>query len=315
MNNISMSGLLVCLLLWTGCNNNPYDSSPIYSNGDSNQQDEIIPIETDMSISPDRKYIYYILANPEDNSRNGIYRAQIVNPARELILTGIGYRSPTLSFDNNTIAYLEGFRIRYLNLAENSISSSSIQRSFSSILFVNEDHLIACWKDTIFVVNEVDGIISTIPNRRDPTLYDRDYYICFTDVDNYNYYIIKDNFEESSPETLHSIGVEVWPHWPSIDPVSGQLLYTLEYFLTPKYIYTAKSGSFIEPGNSLNLIDSTGYDKPYIINKNLIIYSGPDGQFYKNDYTGHNPAPFTYTKDEHIPGGGNNKHIIKRPEG
>jgi len=279
--------LLISLLSCLGCEDEYYGPT------DGGEDPSADFIETEVSLSSDREYIYFISRDTIFDQFSGINRARISQPIRERIRAGENYHSPTINFDNNVLAYLYDGRIHYYNIALDSLENSGVIGEFESILYINENLLIAARNDSIFRINEEDSSYSYIRDGWDPTLVAADTFLIFASLDNYTFRIIRDNIEESHPETLYTIITEAYPHWPTLDPSSGHLAYGIEFW-DQKFIYSGIAGESPLPDEPLIFIDSSEYSKPYILNSNQIIFSGPSGSLYQSDFEGNKSVPFIY---------------------
>ncbi|MCP4704097.1 MAG: hypothetical protein GY865_05765, partial [candidate division Zixibacteria bacterium] len=245
-------------------------------------------IETDVSLSPDREYIYFSVRDTIFDGRySGINKARVTHPVRERVLAGSNYYSPTINFDYNILAYLFDSRIHYYDIALDTIMNSGITADFESILYVNLDVLMAARNDSLFLTNETDSSYQYLRDGWDPTLVAADTFLIFASLDNYTFRIIKDNLVESNPETLFTVqtNLSAFPHWPTLHPISGHLAYGLE-FADQKFVYSATVGESLGIGDTKTFIDDTEYSKPYILNYNQIVFSGPDGFLYQSDFEG-----------------------------
>ena len=283
---------LLLLILIIACEDEYY--GPAGGNGDEPSANFI---ETDVSLSPDREYIYFSVRDTIFGLYSGIYKARVTQPVREKIYHGENYRSPTINFDNNILAYLFAGRIHYYDIARDTLKNSGIIGQFESILYVNLDVLLAARDDSIFLTNEEDSSYQYLRDGWDPTLVAADTFLFIASLDNYTFRMIKANLEESNPETLFTIQTGAQPRWPTLEPNSGHLAYGIEFW-NHKYIYSATAGE--SPGfmDSLTFLDSTEYLKPYILNYNQIIFSGPDGSLYQSDFEGSKSVPFIHADDQ-----------------
>lgn len=246
-------------------------------------------IETEPSLSPDRNYLYYISNDTTSSLYRGIYRASVETPVREKILHGLNYHSPTISLDNNTIAYLDSGKINYYRMSDMAKWTSAVADSFESILFVSDSVILANRNDSLFLVDEAEKASAFWIIGWDPTLVSRDTFVYFVGTDS-AYHIVKNNLYNIHPETLFTVATTAWPRWPSFDPESNHLAFEIERF-HQKFIYSAEVAA-----DTFIFIDSSEYSKPYILNHNLIIFTGPDGRFYQSDFYGTKSVPFIYVK-------------------
>ncbi len=283
---------LILLILIIACEDEYY--GPTGNNGDGPSANFI---ETDVSLSPDREYIYFSVRDTIFGLYSGIYKARVTLPVREKIYHGEDYESPTINFDNNILAYLFEGRIHYYDIAQDTMKNSGIVGQFESILYVNLDVLLAARDDSIFLTNEEDSSYQYLRDGRDPTLVAADTFLFIASLDNYTFHILKDNLEEVNPETLYTIRTGAFPHWPTLHPNSGHLAFGIELY-DQKFIYSGVAGESPLPGQTLTFIDSSGYSKPYILNYNQIVFTGPDGSLYQSDFEGTKSVPFIHAEDQ-----------------
>ncbi len=283
---------LILLILIVACDEEYY--RPTDSNGGEPSPNFI---ETDVSLSHDREYIYFSVRDTiYDGRYSGIFKARVTQPVREKIYHGENYKSPTINFDDNILAYLFEGRIHYYDIQNDTLKNSGIIGEFESILYVNLDVLLAARDDSIFLTNEEDSSYQYLRDGWDPTLVAADTFLFFASLDNYTFHILRDNLEESNPETLFTVRTNAFPHWPTLHPASGHLAYGIEYY-DQRFIYSGVAGESPSPGGMLTFIDSSEYSKPYILNYNQIVFSGPDGSLYQSDFEGNKSVPFIYARD------------------
>ena len=280
---------LILLILIVACDEEYYQ--PTGGNGEPSSNF----IETDVSISHDREYIYFSVRDTiYDGRYSGIFKARVTQPVREKIYHGSNYYSPTINFDDNILAYLFENRIYYYDILNDTLKNSGIVAEFESIVYVNLDVLMAARNDSLFLTNEIDSTYSYLRDGWDPTLVAADTFLFFASLDNYTFRMIKDNLEETNPETLYTIQTDAFPHWPTLHPSSGHLAFGIELW-DQKFIYSGTVGESPSPGEILTFIDSSEYSKPYILNYNQIVFSGPDGSLYQSDFEGVKSVPFIYS--------------------
>ena len=163
-------------------------------------------IETDVSLSFDREYIYFSVRDTIfEGSYSGLYKARTTQPVREKIYHGENYKSPTINFDDNILAYLFEGRIHYYDIANDTLKNSGIIGEFESIVYVNLDVLMAARNDSLFLTNEIDSSYSYLRDGWDLTLVAADTFLFFASLDNFTFRMIKDNLGDSHPETLFTI--------------------------------------------------------------------------------------------------------------
>lgn len=279
---------LIIFILIVACEDEYY--GPTNGNGDVPPADYI---ETDVSLSHDREYIYFSVRDTIDYYYGGINRARVTDPIRERVLPGYNYYSPTINFDDNILAYLFGGRIHYYDIAEDAIMNSGIIGEFESILYINQDVLLAARDDSIFLTNEIDSSYQYLRDGWDPTLVAADTFLFFASLDNYTFRLIKDDLGGSNPETLLTVQSGVFLRWPTLDLNSGHLVFSVDS-IGQFFIYSGMAGAESGPEPTLTYIDSSEYSKPYILNYNQIIFSGPNGSLYQSDFNGGESIPFVH---------------------
>ncbi|UCD93387.1 MAG: hypothetical protein JSU69_06320 [Candidatus Zixiibacteriota bacterium] len=274
--------ILIAVLL--GCGDEYY--GPTGSGGGNHGP---YPVETEPSLSPDLNYIYYVSTDTAHNLYSGIYRASVGQPKREKIFAGAGLHSPSVGFDNNTVAYIDSGRIKYYRMSDMSGWPSNVTDSFGSIFYLSNDPLdilIGQRNDSIFLVTESEGAVPFIARGWDPTFVFKDTFVYLTGEDSI-YHIIKSNIYNLSPDTLFTLITNAWPHWPSLERNSGWVGYSLAWYYQ-RFIYAAK--------DTFHFVDSSDYLKPLMLRYNMIIYTGPDGRFYQSNFYGTKSVPFIYVK-------------------
>lgn len=281
---------LILFVLFIACEDEYYRPTDS-GNGEEPEKNFI---ETNISLSPDRQYIYFSVRDTIDGLNSGLYKASVTHPVREKVYGGENYYSPTINFDNQILAYLFEGRIHYYDIDNDTLKNSGIIGEFESILYVNQDVLMAARNDSLFLTNEIDSSYQYLRDGRDPTLVAANTFLFFASLDNYTFHMLKDNLEESNPDTLFTIITAAFPHWPTLHPASGHLAYGIELW-DQKFIYSGTANVTPPAGTPLTFIDSSEYSKPYILNENQIIFTGPDGSLYQSDFEGNNSVPFAPT--------------------
>jgi len=280
---VMLAGLILC-----GCSDENYGSNV------SPPPPEPYYIETAVTLSPDREYIYFVAEDTSGGTGSGLYRARVHNPARERVLAGGLVAAPTVSFDNTTIAYLEIGRIRYFDLSDSTMSLSPVADSFATLQYIGLERLLAGRGDTLFVIDDAAYPIDTVINCRQPSLYARDTFVCFSDGENLLSYIIKRTIDGSYAETLFTCSTAAATVWPTYHGASDRLAFGIEY-LESRYIYSGQKGGRQGDPETFRFIDSTAHSKPYLIDADAVLFTGPDGRLYRTGFTGGQAEPFTFT--------------------
>lgn len=256
-------------------------------------------IETEVSLSPDGEYLCYINTDTVTFLYSGIGRMRVSQPLRARILAGTGFQCPTLNSDNSKIVYLDGGQINFYNIADLSDWQSSVTDSFGTVLYINENQVLAGRNDTLHLIDNDEGIIKDLPDYWDPTFLAVDTFVCMSSSGGLIYYIIKDNIEESDREVLYTFRLTTGlPRWPSIDIASGHIAYSIVYD-SIAYICTAEAGEILPAGQSPAVIDSSFNARACIIDYNRILFTGPDGRIYQKDFHNTSEAiPFIHVEDD-----------------
>jgi hypothetical protein len=280
--------ILIFAGLQVGCG----DNSPVESDGNSNGIPDIYTIETEPSMSPDRDYIFYVAIDTTTLDEDGIWKAKRKNPHREKVLLGNGFRSPVLSFDNNTVTYLKNSRINYYRMSDNSSWSSNINQSFESIMHLNGNLMLGCRDDSIFIIDETNRKVNYFKKGWDPGLVSPDNFIYMTEIEIQgirDYIIVKSYYPSEFIDTVYNIG-SLPPgsiaRWPTMEPQQNRISYTIETF-NINYVYATE-----QDVDSSWLIDTSKYNKSCIISYNGIIYTGQDGRFYLSNFRGTTKMPY-----------------------
>ncbi len=283
----SLAFLMIMIFL-TGCGDRYYGP-------DQTDNNNLVPgaVEIEPVISPSRDFVYYVLIDSNQFIYGGIYRAAAANPRREKLLHGFDYRTPSVNFNDNTVAYLKNGRINYFDMSTLDVWESSIAREFKSIFYIREDWLLAhgtdqlSRNDSIYLIDDSEKVYTWCTGW-DPTYVSKDTFVFISGSDSL-YYIIKNNSVfTGEPDTLFTIKTRLArPRWPSLDSPSGHLTYCLDYY-NRKNIYSVELGD-----TAATYIDSTTHSKSVLIHSDAIIYTGPDGRLYISNFSGTTSMPFT----------------------
>jgi len=276
---------IILLLILLICCDDDNSTNSINSNGDA----ATTWIESEPSLTADRSYIYYINKDTVSSEKSGIYRARIDQPIREEVLHGEGYHSPTMIVDNDTLAFLDSNGIiNFYDISEKSLSVSGITDDFNSITFVNDSFIVGNRDDSLFLVNKRENTVSFFSLGWDPIFYAVDTFLCITRGGTGYYQITRFDDFDTSPNILHGFNISPpsMPRWASAESLLNRFVFVIEDY-DKKEVYTGMLDT-----NDLILIDSTGFNKPCLIDYDFIIYSGPDGRFFQSNYAGTNKFPF-----------------------
>ena len=276
--------IIILLILIISCDDDNSTNSD-NSNGDT----ATTWIESEPSPTADHNYIYYINDDTVSSDKSGIYRARTDQPIREEILHGEGYHSPTIAVNNDTLAFLDSNGIiNFYDISEKSLSVSGISDDFNSITFINDSIIIGNREDSLFLVNKRNNTSSFFSLGWDPTLYAIDTFICITQGGTGYYQITRFDDFDTSPNILRGFNISPpsLPRWASAESLLNHFVFVIEDY-DKKEVYTGTLDT-----NDLFLIDSTGFNKPCLINYDFIIYSGPDGRLFQSNFAGTNKFPY-----------------------
>ena len=251
-------------------------------------------LETEPALSLDHQFVYFVTTDTSNVDNSGIYRARVSKPIRELIHASEGLHSPTIAPDNNRLGYLDSGLIRYYDLSQQLISSSSIDREFHSIQFVNDSLLVAYSGDSIYLVNESRVAVSSVAAGWDPSPVARDTFIYVVPIVGYAYGIVRFDISSSIRDTIFYISVFGNfgnTRWPSWDPTSDRLAWVHDNSRTMQVHVGA-----IEPYLDRE-IDSTGHERTLMLHGDLVIFSGPDGRLYQSNFAGSDIAPWWHAEN------------------
>jgi len=251
-------------------------------------------IETQPSLSFDHTYVYYIATDTVDTSNNGIYRAQVKKPIRERVFAGQNLRSPTVSPDNQEVAYLKSGVIWFYNIDENSHATSSVSMSFQSIAYVSDMILVGQRQDSIHVISKSDDSVTFLASGWDPSPLTRDTVLYVVPIVGQAYGIVKSDMSALSCDTMYYVSVIDnfgYVRWPSFDRQSNRLTWILTSARGHE-VFAAEIGQYPP-----HIISGSLAEKPLILNFDKIIYTGPDGRFYESNYFGTDKGPFWYAEE------------------
>jgi hypothetical protein len=275
-------------LLIVGCS----DESPTdHGNGPI---DDRYRLESEPARSPDGQYVYYIATDTVDTSRSGLWRAKIVKPVREELLNGIGFSSPSASPNGNVVAFLDSSRIAYFRISDGQRWESTLQDSYAALVWLNDEKLIGQRSDSLFLLSEPDSSEQFVAVGSDPVLVAVDTFTYVVPVMGYAFGIVKSGLPELESDTVYYVSVDSSSgtiRWPNLESGSGQLAWTLAY--TNSFSIWTGRVPFSEPVQ----IDATLTSKSCILNEFLLIFTGPDGRFYKSDFDGSGSWPFWHSED------------------
>jgi hypothetical protein len=247
--------------------------------------------ESEPSLSPDGAFVYYISSDPDDTLNNGIFRADITNPLRQLILQGIGFHSPSLSFDNRTVGFLINGRINLFDQDLDSGWASEVTDWFSSVVFVDSTILIGERGDSLFVIDESVGTVAFLREGYHPTLLSRNLFVFFELIGANQYEMRASNVEGVSVATFFTLSSPtVRPLWPTVHESSSRLA------------YTQVSGGLSLQAALVNDLTSQAIAIPFrnkavFARPDQIIFTGSGDKFFQTDFLGTSVLPFEAVKE------------------
>lgn len=267
---------LAAVIIAFGCEDTRYSTKP-------RQRPGTYPLETEISLSPDGQYIYFLTTDTITPANSGIYRARLSNPVREKLVSGNTYRSPVVSFDNQRLAFLESGRIKYFPLGGQSIIPSALPDSFESIIFINDSQLVAHRDTTLYLVDESRTSVTLLCRGWDPTFLSRGSFL-YIGGNRMNYRIMSGTvFGDTA--LLQTVATDAVVHWATKLSSFNRIAYGVEWF-DQRYIYS------VIPGQDFTYIDSSLHSKPYLAAFDMILFTGADGRIYSSDFAGELSVPF-----------------------
>ncbi|PKK82138.1 MAG: hypothetical protein CVT49_15225 [candidate division Zixibacteria bacterium HGW-Zixibacteria-1] len=261
---------LIIFTIFVACGDEYYGSSP-----DDNPT--YVTIETEPALSSDGTYIYYISTDTSDSYYSGIFRVSVASLQRQKLVHGLGYHSPTVSFNNNNLAYLDAGRINYQSLFDMSHRESSIPDSFLSIAYIRDSILVASRNDSIFVVTDSGDMSPLVPKGWDPTILSEDTFLYFTGKSP-DFYVVRNNIYGVRPETLFSMSGTARPRWPAMMTGYNYLSYEIADW-SRHYFYVRKT-----PSDTAVAIGDSKYAKSILLKDGRILFTGDIGQFVYSNY-------------------------------
>jgi hypothetical protein len=285
----------LAILVVVGCSGDPTEPH-------SNTYDDWLFLESEPSLTFNREFIYYIRTDTANQWRSGVYRAKVNKPVREPILLRQGLHSPTITSNGTVVAYLDSGRIYYYNIYDSTLRESVVTESFKSIVYINDSLLLAgridnvSRFDSLFIINEAAGSVSYFDYGYHPTFIARDTFLCMVETINSEFFLLWRDLSGELSDTLlrfddlSEFGI---PCWPTYEPSQNRIAFVL----TQGANYLLYSGQITEVGShdkeaTANMIGTALTEKAYILDYNLIIYTGRDGRFYQINYSGTNTFAF-----------------------
>ncbi|MDH3889669.1 MAG: hypothetical protein OEV49_01180 [candidate division Zixibacteria bacterium] len=281
---LALISVVVAGLFFIGCKEDPTKSGgsgfhPRYK------------IETEPTRTLDGQYIYYIATDTLNLGNSGVFRAEIDKPIRELVLAGEDLHSPTLAPDNNRLAYLNGGIIEYYNLSTQAVDTSSIDREFSSIVYLNDTLLVGRANMSIYIVNEVRGTLINVGNGWHPSVVTQDTFTYTAPRHGLNDVVVKRDASLTVNDTLLTLPLEsTWRTilWPGGDPSSDRWVW-VRSSNNGLALHAVQLQPYVD-----RMLDSTMSEKALLLGPDKIIFTSFDGRFYETDWAGSDPFPWWY---------------------
>ncbi len=253
-------------------------------------------VESDMSLSPDGEYIYYVGVDTALPNWTGIYRAEISNPSRELIVRIDSVSSPAADGAGKHIYAIRRNKIINVGIADSSISELDVLsgRELHKIVTLN-DSLIIAWADaSIFRINLLSLQVDSIGPGAYPSLLPCDSFIYLLPDPLSNNVLLEMPFNLQKADTLYMFGNHTMMQWPTCDCADENVAYTFPAENRLYYIYLKNIGV---PGALRTLLDSTYSSQILKISSLQILYTGFNGKIYRVSENGHSEQ-FTYRREE-----------------
>jgi hypothetical protein len=246
------------------------------------------PIETQPEITPDRQYVYYVRTDTSQLSQDGIYRLKIVRPEREEILAGTGYKSPSSTARQLSLAFVDSSRLVLYGLVDKKRDTLHASRLFNSSLYINDSTLVAGDDTALYRLNTNDSSIVEFEFGWDPTVLDGDTIAFIRPAGVGTYQVIAQTVFDTVGQVVATIPSPERPRWASVEPRLRRFVYAVPNGADFAF-YTGEQGS-----SSTNLVAGSTHPKACMLDFNLLIFSGPDGRFYETDFAGTIAVPFIY---------------------
>lgn len=251
-------------------------------------------VESDPSLSPDGQWVYLIANDTTLAIENGIYRARISSPRRELVVAIDSAGVPTGSPGNSRIAYLKNGRIFQYKMSGGITTPSPVTDSFVSLIFVNDTLLAAANDSAIYLVNIPGGTKTYFGEGYDVALLAPDSLVYFVVRNQTQRSIVKSSIAGGTPDTLLVITLpgSASARWPSYQPQLGRLAYTLQY-PDSNAIYSAKEGA-----QNSTYHGRSNFAKTSLITYEWLVRSGPDGRLWVSSFTDTVSFPFWHIESD-----------------
>lgn len=288
---IATVAFAICWLA-VSCNNT---ESPAGGNGNGVDLFEFL-VESDMSLSPDGEYVYYVGVDTALPQWSGIYRAEISNPARELVIRIDSISSPAVDEAGENIYFIKNNMLMKVRLADSSVSQMDILsgKDLHNIITLNDSLMIA-WADaSIFRINLRSLQVDSIGPGGYPSLTPCDSFLYLSPGPLNDVTVLLSAFDSISRDTLYSFDIHTNMEWPSYDCINNNIAYTIPVSHEWSYIYLRNLG---DPGILPQLMDSTTNPRILKISTIHTIYTGSNGKLARISESG-KKAQFTYRREE-----------------
>ena len=275
--------LILSVVLAYGCT----EDRPTRSNGEQH-----FSLETDPQLSPDGNYIYYVSLDSFLLANSGIYRASVMTPIREKIVSGVGLSSQTLSPDNHTLVYIDSGDIRWYDLISHDTGQFPSGFSWDAIIFVDTSELIACRDSFIELINIAAPSAAGLGLGFDPD-NDRDStYIISANLEPDFRLILRENYWNGHTDTLLKAqfpGLIPPIRSPSKHPSNDHLVFSIRN--------GADYDVYSMRGDTLTVLGKSNRPGVEIVSDDLVLFTGPVGLLYRTIVSGGTPLPWVHVED------------------
>ena len=275
--------LILSVVLACGCT----EDRPTRSNGEQH-----FSLETDPQLSPDGNYIYYVSLDSFLPANSGIYRASVLTPIREKIVSGVGLSSPTLSPDNHTLVYIDSGDIRWYDLISHDTGQFSSGFSWDAIVFVDTNLLIGCRDSSIELINIETPSAGLLGEGFEPDNASDSTYIIAANLDSDYRLILRENYVSGIVDTLLKAqfpGLIPPIRSPSKHPSNDHLVFSIRNG-SAYDIYSMR-------GDTLRVIGRSNRSGVEIAADDLVLFTGSVGLLYRTTVTGGTPLPWVHVED------------------
>lgn len=293
-NRIIIWLLAGCMLsILTACNGRDPTGPP----DDGNTPPVSFAIETDPTLSPDGRFVYFIRTDTMFLDRSGIYRANSADAVRSLVLSGTDFTSPGVSPGGDSVAFIRNGQVWFYRPSDGRTLASGFDTPVRSVLYIDgQTILLNMSLNSLSLRDLTDN--SELRNwaGREPGLTEPNTIVYLDDAGMDLYYVLEWPVGSQLALELQSISTPIGihiPSWPDYDSGRNYLLFTQssgagEY----KVIVTRPATT-----SGRDTVATASAPKAIFLPDGRIVYTAEDGRLWQTDVTGSFHLPFTATAD------------------